>query len=63
MSGPVVLKAEVAGLVHKTEAGAVKLGLHGEQEVRAAYRELAGTFGPGLAVCWSSRCSVAVPRC
>ena len=34
--------------MHKTEAGAVKLGLHGEQEVRAAYRELAGTFGPDL---------------
>jgi acyl-CoA synthetase (NDP forming)/GNAT superfamily N-acetyltransferase len=48
MTGPVVLKAEVTGLVHKTEAGAVKLGLHGEQEVRAAYQELAGTFGPGL---------------
>jgi acyl-CoA synthetase (NDP forming) len=48
MSGPVVLKAEVAGLVHKTEAGAVKLGLHGEQEARAAYQELAGTFGPDL---------------
>jgi acyl-CoA synthetase (NDP forming) len=48
MSGPVVLKAEVAGLVHKTEAGAVKLGVHGEREVRAAYQELAGTFGPGL---------------
>jgi acyl-CoA synthetase (NDP forming)/GNAT superfamily N-acetyltransferase len=48
MAGPVVLKAEVPGLVHKTEAGAVKLGLHGEQEVRAAYQELAGTFGPGL---------------
>ena len=48
MNGPVVLKAEVTGLLHKTEAGAVKLGLHGEQEVRAAYWELAGTFGPGL---------------
>jgi acyl-CoA synthetase (NDP forming) len=44
----VVLKAEPGGLVHKTEAGAVKLGLHGEQEVRAAYRELAARFGPGL---------------
>jgi acyl-CoA synthetase (NDP forming)/RimJ/RimL family protein N-acetyltransferase len=46
--GPVVLKAEVAGLVHKTEAGAVKLGLHGEAEVRAAYQELAATFGGRL---------------
>lgn len=33
LGGPVVLKAEAEGLVHKTEAGAVKLGLHGEQEV------------------------------
>lgn len=32
-----MLKAEAAGLVHKTEADAVKLGLHGEQEIRAAY--------------------------
>src|SRR5262249_30098944 len=46
--GPVVLKAEAAGLVHKTEVGAVKLGLHGEAEVRAAYQELAGTFGARL---------------
>jgi len=48
VGGPVVLKAEAAGLVHKTEAGAVKLGLHGVQEVRAAYAELAATFGTGL---------------
>jgi acyl-CoA synthetase (NDP forming)/GNAT superfamily N-acetyltransferase len=46
--GPVVLKAEAAGLVHKTEAGAVKLGLHGEHEVRAAYAELAAAFGARL---------------
>jgi acyl-CoA synthetase (NDP forming) len=48
LGGPVVLKAQAAGLVHKTEAGAVKLGLHGEQEVHAAYRDLAATFGAGL---------------
>jgi len=46
--GPVVLKAEAVGVVHKTEAGAVKLGLHGEAEVRAAYQELAATFGARL---------------
>ena len=45
---PVVLKAEAEELVHKTEAGAVKLDLHGEQEVREAYRELVATFGPDL---------------
>jgi acyl-CoA synthetase (NDP forming) len=45
---PVVLKAQAAGLVHKTEAGAVKLGLHGEREVRDAYQELAATFGTSL---------------
>ncbi len=48
LRGPVVLKAEAEGLVHKTEAGAVKLDLHGEQEVREAYRELVATFGPDL---------------
>jgi acyl-CoA synthetase (NDP forming) len=48
LGGPAVLKAEAAGLVHKTEAGAVKLGLHGEQEVRAAYAELAAAFGSRL---------------
>jgi acyl-CoA synthetase (NDP forming)/GNAT superfamily N-acetyltransferase len=48
LGGPVVLKAEAVGLVHKTEAGAVKLGLHGEQEVREAYGELVATFGGAL---------------
>jgi len=48
LGGPAVLKAEVAGLVHKSDAGAVKLNLHGEHEVRAAYDELADTFGSKL---------------
>jgi acyl-CoA synthetase (NDP forming)/GNAT superfamily N-acetyltransferase len=42
---PIVLKADVPGLVHKTDAGAVQLDLHGPDEVRAGYRALAGRFG------------------
>ena len=45
LGGPVVLKAEVPGLVHKTDAGAVQLDLHGGREVRAGYRALAERFG------------------
>ncbi len=49
MAGPVVLKAEVPGLVHKTEAGAVKLDLRSPADVAAAYRELSARFGDALA--------------
>jgi len=48
LGGPVVLKAEVAGLVHKSDAGAVQLDLHGRREVRAGYRALADRFGPRM---------------
>jgi acyl-CoA synthetase (NDP forming)/GNAT superfamily N-acetyltransferase len=44
-AGPVVLKADVPGLIHKTDAGAVELDLRTEAEVRAAYRRLAKRFG------------------
>jgi acyl-CoA synthetase (NDP forming)/GNAT superfamily N-acetyltransferase len=44
-AGPVVLKADVPGLVHKTDAGAVKLDLRTEADVRGAYRALADRFG------------------
>jgi acyl-CoA synthetase (NDP forming) len=43
-----VLKAEAEGLVHKSDAGAVKLDLRTPQEVTEAYRDLAARFGPGL---------------
>jgi len=49
LGGPVVLKADVPGLVHKSEAGAVQLELHGAEEVRAGYRALEERFGAGLA--------------
>jgi acyl-CoA synthetase (NDP forming) len=45
--GPVVLKADVPGLVHKTEAGAVQLDLRTEDDVRSAYRWLQSRFGFG----------------
>ena len=45
---PVVLKADVPGLVHKTGAGGVELDLRTEADVRAAYRRLAGLFGDKL---------------
>jgi acyl-CoA synthetase (NDP forming) len=45
LGGPVVLKADVPGLVHKTDAGAVQLDLHGDSEVRAGHRALTARFG------------------
>lgn len=36
---PAVLKMDAPGLVHKTEAGAVRLGLRDAAEVAAAYRD------------------------
>jgi acyl-CoA synthetase (NDP forming) len=45
---PVVLKADVPGLVHKTEAGGVELDLRTEADVRAAYRRLTDRFGDKL---------------
>lgn len=43
-----MLKAEVEGLMHKTDAGAVKLDLRGPAEVAAACQELAEDFGDAL---------------
>ncbi len=40
MGGQVVLKAVAPGLVHKTEAGAIRLALTGEDETRKAAEEM-----------------------
>ena len=48
LGGRVVLKAEAEGLVHKSDAGAVKLDLRTPQEVTDAYRALAASLGPRL---------------
>jgi acyl-CoA synthetase (NDP forming)/GNAT superfamily N-acetyltransferase len=45
VAGPVVLKADVPGLMHKTDSGAVELDLRTEADVRDAYRALADRFG------------------
>jgi acyl-CoA synthetase (NDP forming) len=44
-----VVKADVPGLVHKSDAGAVQLELHGAEEVRAGYRALVERFGTRMA--------------
>lgn len=41
LGGPVALKAVAPGLVHKTEAGAVRLSLRGRAETEAAARAMA----------------------
>jgi acyl-CoA synthetase (NDP forming) len=46
--GPVVLKADVPGLVHKSDAGAVELDLHTADDVREGYRHLRELFGSRL---------------
>jgi acyl-CoA synthetase (NDP forming) len=44
LSGQVALKAIVPGLVHKSDAGAVRLGLHGMRAVEGAAAEMERTF-------------------
>src|SRR3954470_4979365 len=43
LGGPVALKAVAPGLLHKTEAGAVQLGLDGQAAVEAGARRIAET--------------------
>ena len=47
--GPVALKADVPGLVRRSDARAVMLDLHGAEEVRRGFRSLRETFGDRLA--------------
>ncbi|RIQ18251.1 bifunctional acetate--CoA ligase family protein/GNAT family N-acetyltransferase [Jiangella rhizosphaerae] len=48
LGGAVALKADVAGVVHKSDAGAVALGLATDREIRSAFREMSDRFGDGL---------------
>ncbi|BCJ54872.1 GNAT family N-acetyltransferase [Actinoplanes sp. NBRC 14428] len=47
---PVALKAAGRALRHRIDLGAVRLALADEDDVRAAYRELAAAFGPHVLV-------------
>ncbi len=47
LGAPVALKASAHGLVHKTDAGGVKLGLEGDEDVRAAATEIEAAVGAG----------------
>jgi acyl-CoA synthetase (NDP forming)/RimJ/RimL family protein N-acetyltransferase len=48
LGGHVALKADVPGVVHKSDAGAVELDLRGPAEVRSAMRRLEGRFAGRL---------------
>jgi len=50
---PVVLKVDSPDILHKTEAGALKLNLNNDQEVRAAFGEILGnarSYKPGARI-------------
>jgi acyl-CoA synthetase (NDP forming) len=47
---PVALKAAGGALRHRIDLGAVRLALADDDDVRGAYRELAGAFGPDVLV-------------
>ncbi|WP_328404321.1 bifunctional GNAT family N-acetyltransferase/acetate--CoA ligase family protein [Streptomyces sp. NBC_00390] len=47
--GPVVLKAYVPGMIHKTEQHAVRLDLRGDAQIRAAHRDFVTRFHGRLA--------------
>ncbi len=46
LGGRIVLKAEAEGLVHRTDAGDVRVDLRTPEEVAEGYRTLAADFGP-----------------
>jgi acetate---CoA ligase (ADP-forming) len=47
---PVACKTAMPGVRHKTDLDGVRLGLSGDESVRAAYADLAGRLGPRAAI-------------
>src|SRR5204863_6373125 len=50
VSYPVAMKTAAPGIQHKSDAGGVKLGLAGEDDLREAYEDLAARLGPQVVV-------------
>ncbi len=50
IGGPVAMKTDEPGLAHKSDAGGVRLGLSGDDQVAAAYADLADRLGPRVVV-------------
>ena len=46
IGGPVALKLSAPGLLHKSEAGALELGLNDEDEIRASFERLSSIEAP-----------------
>ena len=62
LGGPVALKAIAPGLVHKSDAGAVRLGLTGPTAVTRAAREMASQLEAAGARSRASTSSAWRPR-
>jgi acyl-CoA synthetase (NDP forming) len=50
IGGTVAMKTDEAGIAHKSDVGGVRLGLLGDDEVAAAYADLAERIGPRVVV-------------
>jgi acetyl coenzyme A synthetase (ADP forming)-like protein len=48
LGGPVALKADGPGLLHKSDVGGVRLGLATPEEVEGAYEEMLGRLGAAM---------------
>ena len=73
LGGPVAVKVSSPGLLHKSDANALRLGVETEEAARSAYRELSGAAGdmgrvlvermaaPGVELLVAARADAVVP--
>ena len=48
LGGPVVMKIVSPDILHKSDAGGIRVGVQGDREVEAAYHELVTTVAVNL---------------